>query len=74
VQRVFVADHEDGRFQLFLVFTDGTHYELYGTGTLSGARDVEPGDDFEVRRRLSLSPALVAEVGAPARAKQSKPV
>ena len=63
LHRVFIADHQDGRFQLVLVFTDGTHYELYGSGSLSGARDLEGGDSAEVRRRLALSPATVAEVG-----------
>ena len=63
LHRVFLADHEGERFQLVLVFADGTHYELYGTGTLSGARDLERGDDVEVRRRLSLSRASVMEIG-----------
>ena len=63
LHRVFMADHGGERYQLVLVFADGTSYELYGVGSLSGARDVEPADEVEIRRRLSLSIATVAEVG-----------
>lgn len=74
LHRMFMADHDGERFQLVLVFTDGTHYELYGTGTLSGARDVEEGDQEEVRRRLALSRASVIEIGRPASSDARRPL
>lgn len=41
IAHIVVTEHQ-GRFQLVLVFTDGTHYEFYGEGWLSGARQVGP--------------------------------
>ena len=31
------------QWQIFLFFTDGTHYELYGRGEMNGARSVGRG-------------------------------
>jgi hypothetical protein len=63
---VFLADHRGDRFQVIFVFTDGTYYELYGTGGLDGARGVDRGNAAEVRRFLALSPAVVTEIIPPA--------
>ena len=55
ISNVAMVQHSGGQFRLFLVFTDGTHYELYGDGFLSGARSVEPGDAAEVRQIVTRS-------------------
>jgi hypothetical protein len=38
IARTMLVIHEDGRHQLWLFFTDGTSYEFYGRGDISGAR------------------------------------
>jgi hypothetical protein len=38
VTRTMMVFHGDGRHQLWLFFTDGTSYEFYGRGDISGAR------------------------------------
>ena len=65
IERVFVAGHKDGRFQLYLVFRDGTYYEFYGTGALSGARCIDRGDPATVRAFLDWRNAEVVEIGGP---------
>lgn len=62
VTRVFLVKRRRGQFQLFLVFADGTNYELYGEGWISGARCVDREDDERIRARLSLDTAVLAEV------------
>lgn len=62
LKRVFLVQRDREEFQLFLVFTDGTHYELYGAGALSGARGVDRGDDDHIRANLCDDAALHAEV------------
>ena len=43
VERVVLVRRPHWTFQLYLCFTDGTHYELYGDGSLSGGREVHAG-------------------------------
>jgi hypothetical protein len=43
VERVVLVRRPHWQFQMYLCFTDGTHYEFYGDGSLSGAREVHPG-------------------------------
>jgi hypothetical protein len=38
IARTMMVFHGDGRHQLWLFFTDGTSYEFYGRGDISGAR------------------------------------
>jgi len=38
IARTMLVFHGDGRHQLWLFFTDGTSYEVYGRGDISGAR------------------------------------
>lgn len=55
---VFLTRYSDERYRIHLVFSDGMHYEIYGTGMISGARDIEPGDVNELRRVLADDAAL----------------
>ncbi len=64
VDRVFVVDHGD-RFRLFVVFTDGTNYEFYGKGGISGARTIIRGDAETVRQQLARDTGEVVEIGNP---------
>lgn len=64
LRRVFLVARDREEFQLFLIFTDGTHYELYGTGAISGARCVQRVDDEHLRAKLSSGTAILAEVPA----------
>lgn len=57
---VFLTRYSGERSRIHLVFTDGMHYEIYGVGMMSGAREVEPGDANELRR--ALTDAAVLEV------------
>lgn len=41
IERSLVAEHTDGRFQLYLIFTDGTAYEFYGRDGINGARGLD---------------------------------
>lgn len=52
VAGAFLAEYARGRFRVILTFTDGTHYELYGEGTLNGSRAVERGGTDQVRTAL----------------------
>ncbi len=69
---VVIAEHEAERFQLFLAFTDGTHYEFYGAGDLNGARKIDHGDIRMVRGILAKS-IVVDVVGPPNTAPQTPP-
>jgi hypothetical protein len=62
IERVFVAKRFVGRMQLFLVFTDGTYYELYGSQAFEGGSGVYRGDAAVVRDILSRSGAWVTEI------------
>lgn len=42
IKHVVVCAHEDFRSQVFLYFTDGTYYELYGS-SLCGIRHLDVG-------------------------------
>ncbi len=53
LDRVFVAERGNERCQLYLVFSDGTSYELYGNSSLNGARHVENWSADSIRRQLS---------------------
>jgi hypothetical protein len=41
IERTLVSEHRDGRFQVFLFFTDGTAYEFYGRDSINGARRID---------------------------------
>jgi len=41
IERTLVSEHRDGRFQVFLFFTDGTAYEFYGRDNINGARRID---------------------------------
>lgn len=41
IERTLVAEHQDGRFQVYLIFTDGTAYEFYGRDGINGARRLD---------------------------------
>ena len=64
VDRLFFVDHPT-HFQLFLVFGDGTNYEFYGNGEISGARAISRGDADTVRKQLARGPGKVVEIGKP---------
>lgn len=50
IEGVIIADHPNGFFQVFLTFTDGTHYEFYGDGQINGARKYDQGGISSVRK------------------------
>jgi len=50
---VVVTENTHARFQIFLLFTDGTHYEFYGAGDIDGARSASKGDPKRMRSLLS---------------------
>lgn len=52
VAGTFLAEYARGRFRVILTFTDGTHYEVYGEGTVNGSRAVESGGTERVREAL----------------------
>jgi hypothetical protein len=62
LDRVIIAGHSEARFQLYLVFTDGTYYEFYGRGTLEGARAVDRGSAATLREMLTRSGAQFIEI------------
>jgi hypothetical protein len=41
IARTMLVFHGDGRHQLWFFFTDGTSYEFYGRGDISGARGTD---------------------------------
>lgn len=54
----FLVEYARGHFRVILTFTDGTHYELYGDGTVSGSRSIEDGGTDDVRRTVTDDAAL----------------
>jgi hypothetical protein len=43
IREVVLKDGTGPLAQLFLVFDDGTHYEFYSDGSISGSGYIEPG-------------------------------
>lgn len=43
IAHVMIAERSRGHSQLFLIFSDETHYEFYGLDSMSGIRGVYPG-------------------------------
>jgi hypothetical protein len=64
IAHVVMAGHTDGRSQLFLIFTDDTHYEFYAVDTLSGARGVDRGGLAAIRIATS-DAVMLTEVPRP---------
>ena len=64
IDRVFVTEpNKNGRFQMYLVFSEGTSYEMYGMGLgLRGARHVDRQNANEIRHYLLLSGDTFIEV------------
>jgi hypothetical protein len=52
IERTMLVFHPDGRFQLWLFFSDGTYYEFYGSNDLSGALRAMRCAPRAVRRAL----------------------
>ena len=50
IERTLVAEHPDGRFQVYLIFTDGTAYEFYGESSINGARRLDRATVSEICR------------------------
>lgn len=48
VSRVFLLSHDSDAFHVYLCFTDGSHFEFYGKGSLGGATSPDFGE-AEVR-------------------------
>lgn len=48
VERTLVSEHPDGRFQIYLIFTDGTAYEFYGETFINGARGLDRATVSEI--------------------------
>lgn len=68
IERVFVVHHDDNRFQLYLVFSDATYYEFYGTGGVSGARCIDRDSLSAVREMIERRGGDIVEIGgAPSR-------
>ena len=63
IDRLFIVN-TSGRFELFVVFTDATYYEFYGSGDISGARAIDKGDAGAVRELLARRGGNVVEIGA----------
>jgi hypothetical protein len=54
------------RSQIYLLFSDGTYFEIYsGSGDMSGAGGVDVGGIEEVRRYMSATHRIVIEEPAP---------
>jgi len=53
ISGIVVAKHDDEppKYQVFLTFDDGTHYELYGD-EINGCNDIDRGGSKEVRTHL----------------------
>jgi hypothetical protein len=62
IDRVFVVS-TNGRFELFLVFTDATYYEFYGGGEINGARTLDKGNVGAVRELVARRGGSVVEIG-----------
>lgn len=63
VAGAFLAEYSRERWRVILAFTDGTHYELYGEGSIDGSRSLEAGSVDELRARLmDAAAARVVEV------------
>ena len=58
IERTLVSEHPDGRFQVYLIFTDGTAYELYGQDSINGERRLDRATVSEICRWMPRS-ALV---------------
>lgn len=63
VDGVFLVERSPSQWCLYLAFEDGTHYEFYGTGSISGARCVDRGGVDMLRQVFERSPSVkVTEV------------
>ena len=51
ISQAVISEHLNNRIQFYLLFTDGTAYEFYTEGWLSGARGLERGTVDEVLAR-----------------------
>lgn len=49
ISRIFLVQRNDQMHQVYLCFGDGSHYELFGNGTLSGLRGPDKLDAEAVR-------------------------
>jgi len=61
IEHVVVKEGKGPPGQLFLVFTDGTYYEFYFDGSITGRRDVEVGGLEDVRAYMAPEQAVVVE-------------
>ena len=61
--QVFVVERPHREFQLILAFSDGTSYEFYGGGWLSGARDVDDRTGPTIRAALERDGVPFLEIG-----------
>lgn len=70
---VFAESLGPPRHQLFLIFDDGTHYELYGDD-ISGCKDIDRGGMDWVRSYVSRvnNPRLTVEIPAHEESEDSK--
>ena len=53
IERVLLVSRAHGRVEMYFCFTDGTHYEFYGDGSLSGARTIDREGVESLRARLA---------------------
>ena len=53
ISDIVIMTNPSAEVHLFLVFSDGTHYEFYGMDDLNGARWVDPGGVDRIAGRVS---------------------
>lgn len=65
ITAVVVKEGDGPDWQVFLLFADGTSYEMYGSGRLGGAKGLDRADLDRVRQYMAGRQRVVLEVVAP---------
>jgi hypothetical protein len=65
ISDIVIITNPPGKSHLFLVFTDGTHYELYDIDSLNGARAVDRGGVAQIASRVGERGECVVITKAP---------
>jgi hypothetical protein len=55
IARIFLVKHRTGCEQMYVVFTDGTHYEFFGVENMTGGRKVNARGSKDIRESLERS-------------------
>ncbi len=63
IAEVVVVQGTSPRSQLFLLFTDGTYYELYSEAQIDGGTAVHPGDRAHVRKLSEVPQRIIYDTG-----------